>query len=348
MILDELRTRQADVMTLQEVDTENFHEYFAPNLAHFNYKGVFAPKGRARTMSDKEAKSVDGCATFWKADKFIMLDKFILNYSNDAISRPDMKGDHDVYNRVMPKDHIALFVFLENRLTGTRLIVVNTHLTWEPWYHDVKLVQAAILMDYLTKKSEEWARMPPTSEKTKKLFRYSQQDAVEGTNGTDGEDFEPPPSTTYESGTQIPILVCGDFNSTQESGVYELITQASIPNSHTDLGDLKYGDLTRKGVSHPFSLKSSYNPIGELPFTNWTPDFREVIDYVWYSTNSLQVTGVLGQVDPDYMSRVPGFPNYHFPSDHLLLMAEYGVKERKERKQVEAEFPPSRREGGRP
>ena len=344
MILEELSSRRADILTLQEVDSENYHEYFAPNLAHFNYKGVFAPKGRARTMSDKEAKNVDGCATFWKADKYIMLDKYILSYSSDAISRPDMKGESDVYNRVMPKDHIALFVFLENRFTGTRLIVANTHLTWEPWFHDVKLVQAAILMEYLTKKSEEWAQMPPTSDKTKRLYRFTRPDNAENANG---EDFEPVPSASYESGTQIPVLVCGDFNSTQDSGVYDLITQGSLSNSHSDLGGQKYGDLTRHGISHPFSLKSSYSPIGELPFTNWTPDFREVIDYVWYSTNSLQVTALLGQVDPDYMSRVPGFPNYHFPSDHLLLMAEYGVKERKERKQVEADFGPSRRDGGR-
>jgi len=101
-------------------------------------------------------------------------------------------------------------------------------------------------------------------------------------------------------------------------------------------------------MNHPFSLKSTYGAsIGELPFTNWVPDFREVIDYVWYSTPTLQITGVLGQVDMDYMSRVPGFPNYHFPSDHLLLMAEYSVKERKERKQVEADFGNSRRESGR-
>ena len=115
---------------------------------------------------------------------------------------------------------------------------------------------------------------------------------------------------------------------------------------NADLGTQKYGDFTRNGMNHPFSLKSAYSNIGEWPFTNYTPDFREVIDYVWYSTNALQVTALLGEIDPEYMRRVPGFPNWHFPSDHLALWAEFQVKGRKERKQVEADFGPSRRDRG--
>jgi CCR4-NOT transcription complex subunit 6 len=341
MILDELKERNADVLALQEVDIENYNEFFAPSLATQDYKGVFQAKGRARTMSEKEAKIVDGCATFYKSSKYLLLQKHVINYSHEAINRPDMKGEHDVYNRVMPRDHIALVLFLENRRTGTRLIVVNTHLTWEVWYSDVKIIQVAILMEHLAKKADEYSRWPATKDKDREMFRYANED------GVDGEDLPKPDvqSATYEIGTQIPILVCGDFNSTHDSGVYDLITQGSLSNSHQELGNQKYGDFTRNGMNHPFSLKSSYAQIGELPFTNWTPDFRQVIDYIWFSTNTLQVTGLLGQVDPQYMSRVPGFPNYHFPSDHLLLMAEYSVKERKERKQaVEADFGPSRRE----
>ena len=344
MILDELKERDPDIMTLQEVDIENYSEFFAPTLARHDYKGVYQAKGRARTMSEKEAKIVDGCATFYKSSKYMLLQKHVINYSHEAINRPDMKGEHDVYNRVMPRDHIALVTFLENRQTGSRLIVVNTHLTWEVWYTDVKVIQVAILMEQLNKKAEEYARWPPTKDKDKEIFRHANEDSVDGAEAVKAE---PVPSQSYESATQIPMLVCGDFNSTREGGVYDLITQGSLPNSHPDLGNQKYGDFTRNGMQHPFSMKSSYHGIGELPFTNWTPDFREVIDYVWYSTNSLQVSGLLGAVDAGYMSRVPGFPNYHFPSDHLLLMAEYAVKERKERKQVEVDFGPSSRRDGR-
>lgn len=136
----------------------------------------------------------------------------------------------------------------------------------------------------------------------------------------------------YATGTQIPLVVCGDLNAMTDSGVYDLLAHGSIPGSHSDLQGRTYGDFTRQGMSHPFKLRSAYGNIGELRFTNYTPNFTEVIDYIWYSTTTLQVTGLLGEVDKEYLLRVPGFPNYHFPSDHLALLAEFVVKGRKEKR----------------
>lgn len=334
IILDELKGRNADILTLQEVDIESYNEHFRPRLALLDYKGVFWPKSRSQTMGEKEAKTVDGCATFFKNTKFIQLDKKLVMYNRDAINRLDMKSAPDVYNRVMPKDHIAVVTFLENRQTGSRLVVVNTHLAWEGWNADVKVIQVALLMAQLSNLAEEYARWPACLDK--EVYKYAAEDSLDG---SDGVQLTPAPSIKYDDGLQIPMLVCGDFNSKKDSGVYELITKGSLSNSHEDLGVYNYGDFTKNGMQHPFSLKSAYGTIGELPFTNYTPDFREVIDYIWYSTGSLQVTGLLGEVDPEYMQRVPGFPNWHFPSDHLSLWVEFSVKGRKEpRKAVEADF----------
>ena len=44
------------------------------------------------------------------------------------------------------------------------------------------------------------------------------------------------------------------------------------------------------------------------------------------------VRELLGNVDEDYLRKVPGFLNHHFPSDHLALKAEFSVKPRKESK----------------
>ncbi|KAF2773808.1 glucose-repressible alcohol dehydrogenase-like protein transcriptional effector [Teratosphaeria nubilosa] len=334
VISDELRERNADIMALQEIDQESYNEYFRPNLAMEDYKGIFWPKTRAQTMADKEAKIVDGCAIFYKNSKYVLLDKHLIAYNRQALIRQDMKGEHDVYNRIMPKDNIAVVAFLENRATGSRVIAVNTHLVWEGWLADVKLVQVALLMEQLSQLAEKYAAWPPC--KDKELFQYANADSADGTMP---ERLEPAPSQQYDNGTQIPLVICGDFNSTQHSGVFDLITQGSVSNSHQDLGTQKYGDLTKNGISHPFSLRSAYTNIRDWPWTNYVAHFREVIDYIWYSTNSLQVTGLLGQVDPEYMRRVPGFPNWHFPSDHLALYVEFAIKGRKEkRKPVEADF----------
>lgn len=61
-----------------------------------------------------------------------------------------------------------------------------------------------------------------------------------------------------------------------------------------------------------------------------------MIDYIFYSAPTIAVEQLLGQVDPEYLERVPGFPNWHFPSDHLALLAKFIVKDRKEvRKAIE-------------
>ncbi|KAK0290676.1 Glucose-repressible alcohol dehydrogenase transcriptional effector [Friedmanniomyces endolithicus] len=334
VILDELTHRNADILTLQEIDIENYNEYFRPNLAAEDYKGIFFPKSRAQTMAEKESKMVDGCAIFYKNTKYILLDKQLVVFSREAINRPDMKGEHDVYNRVMPRDHIAVVALLESRVTGSRLIVVNTHLAWEGHFADVKVVQVAILLEQIAKLAETYSNWPPC--KDKELFKYANEDRADGLPET---PIVPAPSMKYDNALQIPLLICGDFNSLADSGVHELITSGSLAPKHKDLGTQTYGDFTRHGMSHPFALKSAYASGGHWPFTNYTPDFHEVIDYAWYSTNSLQVTGLLGEVDPEYMRRVPGFPNWHFPSDHLALYVEFQVKSRKEaRKAVEADF----------
>lgn len=289
-------------------------------------------------MAEKEAKSVDGCATFFKSSKYVLLDKQIIDFASIAINRPDMKGEHDIYNRVMPRDHIAVVTFFENRLTGSRCIVVNAHIFWDPAFRDVKLVQVAILMEQLSNLADRYAKFPACTDKI--AYRLSEQDEVSSSVSPEEAPAEPGPSLEYSSGSHIPLVICGDFNSTAGSGVYDLLAHGSLPSTHSDLANRGYGNFTRDGMTHPFSLKSSYANVGELSFTNNTPGYKGVLDYIWYSTNSLQVTGLLGEVDKEYLQRVPGFPHYHFPSDHIAILAEFLVKTKKERKVVDADFGP--------
>ena len=330
IILNELKDHDADVVCLQEVDRESFDEYFRRELAVNDYRGMFWPKTRAKTMAEKDAKLVDGCAIFYKGSKYICLDKILVDFANTAINRPDMKGEHDTFNRVMPRDHVAVVTFLENRMTGSRMIVGNAHIFWDPAFEDVKVVQVAILLEQISKQAEKWAKYPPCTDKV--AFRHSELEAQGEPDSADEPALEPRPSVEYSSGPQIPLIICGDFNAAAGSGVYDLITRGSLPGNHPDLGNRGYGSLTREGMTHPFKLKSAYSTTAELSFTNYTPNFIGVIDYIWYSTNALQVRQLLGSVDEEYLRKVPGFPNHHFPSDHLALKAEFSVKQRRETK----------------
>lgn len=217
-----------------------------------------------------------------------MLMKQELEFNTLAIQRDDFKKTADIFNRVMPKDNVAIVCFLENKLTGARLIVANVHLTWDPQYRDVKLVQVAILLEQLDKLARDWKDIHKSS--------------VEG-------------APVYNDHTQIPLLICGDFNSVADSGVYELLSKGSVSGNHDDLTGRTYGNFQQDGISHPFTLKSAYANVGELKFTNYVPDFTGTIDYIWYSQNSLTPTALLGDVEEKYLATVPGFPNVHFPSE---------------------------------
>lgn len=341
LLLNEIRGHDADIVCLQEIDQGSYHGFFREQLAYNDYKGVYWPKGRAQGMHEEEAKSVDGCATFFKNSKFILLEKSMIHFGQTAVRRPDAKGQDDIYNRLWQKDNIAVVVFLENRLTGERLIVVNVHLHWDPAYKDVKLIQAAIMMEEVTKLADKYADIPPLTDKT--AFRFSEpEDGSENQNN--GTTVEPAPSVEYSTGSQIPLIICGDFNSYPGSTVYDLLARGELIEQHPDLEERLYGNLSRHGMTHPFSLKSAYASVGELNFTNYTPDFTDVIDYIWYSSTSLQLTGLLGEVDKNYLRKVPGFPNYHFPSDHLALVSEFSVKN-KRGKVVEVDFGPQKDKG---
>jgi CCR4-NOT transcription complex subunit 6 len=330
-IIQELRDRDADIVCLQETAMDAFEGFFAPELAKDAYKGVFYPKTRVNHLPAKDQRAVDGCSIFYKSDKYILLDKQMIDFRQTAINRPDMKSADDVFNRVMPKDTIAVLCFFESRFTGNRFIVVNAHLCWESFLADVKAVQTGILMEIVTKQSERYTRRAPVPLNEKRLIKFPANDDAPPEPVPD-----PVPSQEYRNNTDIPLFVCGDYNSMADSSVYELLDKGRIPPDHPDLIGHSYGNFTRDGIEHPFNLRNSYSALfgtpDELTFTNYTPTFSGVIDYIWYSTNAVDAIELLGPPDYQYLKRVPGFPNYHFPADHIQIMADFAFKPRKDKK----------------
>ena len=327
--MTELRELDADIVCLQELDRWSYDEFFRSELSYNGYKSQYAQKTRADTMGD-HAKYVDGCGTFWKEKKYICLDQQNFVFGRKAVARPGAKASADMLNRVWARDDIATVTFLENRMTGSRVIVANLHVLWDPAYKDVKLIQVAVLMEELTKLAEKYTKVPPCT--NKQMFRFS--DAEE----SDGPLPTPGPSQSYDDGSLIPVVICGDFNSTSDSAVYDLLADGGMVSKHSDFDDRNYGSYSADGIKHPFTLKSAYD--GEMRFTNYTPDFVDVIDYIWYSSNTLRVQKLLGGVDESYISTIPGFPDEHHPSDHLALKAEFAVTSKKKGTVVDVDFGP--------
>lgn len=306
LITQEILSIDSDIICLQEVDQSAFDEWSAV-LKDKNFAGLYWPKSRARTLQSEERKKVDGCAIYYDTTKFRLIERCPVEYNALSLRKDDFKRTDDIYNRVMNKDNVALITVLE-RISGpddeeplegpTLFIVTTTHLLWNPTFSDVKIVQVALLLEELDRVAAKYASNAKYPEIT--------------------------------DGKKIPMIIAGDFNSTPDSGVYQLFSQGRCPPNHPELNQRVYGKYTEDGMSHRFALRSAFADIGELPFTNYTPNFVQPIDQMWYTTPTMEVTSILGGIDKSYTDHFVGFPNAHHPSDHIPIAATFSFKKPKE------------------
>jgi len=180
------------------------------------------------------------------------------------------------------------------------LLVCTAHIHWDPEFCDVKLIQTMMLMHELRSIVEDSAHS----------FRPGAQKA---------------------DANSVPLILCGDLNSLPDSGVVDFLSSGRISADHQDFKELGYKDCLRKLSSsdkpneytHPFKVSKAYGD-EIMPFTNYTFDFKGVIDYVFYSKNHMSVLGLLGPLDPEWLreNKVAGCPHQHIPSDHFPLLVE--------------------------
>ncbi|KAH6560185.1 hypothetical protein BASA60_000384 [Batrachochytrium salamandrivorans] len=107
----------------------------------------------------------------------------------------------------------------------------------------------------------------------------------------------------------------------------EFLSRGHAAADHDDIKGFDYEPFSAGGLSHKLSFKSAYSHRDIMDFTNFTPTFCGVIDYIWYTTNTLAVSGLLSHVDRDYVAKTVGFPNAHHPSDHIPLVVSLRTKQ---------------------
>ncbi|PAA52628.1 hypothetical protein BOX15_Mlig018267g2 [Macrostomum lignano] len=309
-IMDELRAYQADILCLQEVETEQFGVFFRPELAKAGYEGIFSPKSRARTMTANESKYVDGVAIFWKRDRFTLVKEDLIEFSQMAVEKyeKDCKANHQMINRVMVRDNVAIMAIFEvlEESTGQRrqLVVSTAHIHWDPEYSDVKLIQSIMLLSALWKKIENHLR-------------------------------EQNPQADKVDVASMPTIICGDFNSLPDSGVFEYLSRGRVNKSHLDFKELGYAKIldkltprrsqlapTEEHLEHDFNLLPCY--FGSNNCTNFTYGFRGVIDYIFFTADHFNNIGYLDMIPESWFAQngILGCPHPHISSDHFSLLAE--------------------------
>ncbi|XP_012684080.2 CCR4-NOT transcription complex subunit 6-like isoform X1 [Clupea harengus] len=312
-IMEDITNCDADIISLQEVETEQYYTLFLETLKERGYDGYFCPKSRAKLVSEQERKHVDGCAVFFKTEKFSPVQKHTVEFNQVAMANSE--GSEVMLNRVMTKDNIGVAVLLEVKKElfsdGMKssqekqlLLVANAHMHWDPEFSDVKLIQTMMFLSELKSIAE----------------RASSSMASD--------------SPTSEPGV-IPIVLCADLNSLPDSGVVEYLSSGGVADNHKDFKELRYSECLTNfncngktgksdgSITHSFQLKSAYES-NLMPFTNYTYDFKGVIDYIFFTKTHMSVLGLLGPLETQWMmdNCITGCPHPHIPSDHFSLLAQ--------------------------
>lgn len=255
----------------------------------------------------------------------------------NQLAMANAAGSDDMLNRVMTKDNIGLAALLQtkeaafdggltdrppsnsgtgrNATAGQPLLVCTAHMHWDPEFCDVKVIQTMMLVH--------------------ELKRIARQAAAAY------DDFcQAHGSPNMDPAANVPLVLCGDLNSLPNSAVVEFLSRGSIAIDHCDFKELAYKDCLRKlssspelesHYSHPFRFAKAY-PDDLMPYTNYTFDFKGVIDYIFYSRSLLNTLGLLGPLDPEWLkeNKIVGCPHPHVPSDHFPLLVEFEMVQSRE------------------
>ncbi|XWS23884.1 hypothetical protein CRYUN_Cryun28dG0053800 [Craigia yunnanensis] len=163
-LLQEIIEYDADILCLQEVQSDHFESFFKPELIKRGYSVTYKKKRTeeytALTVIMSYLYASDGCATFYRHDLFKEIMKYELEFDQRAqLAVEDLKPElkHEGSIRLM-KDNVALVVILEAIRNGStnddvhsRICVANTHIHASPELPDVKLYQVADLVHGLEK-----------------------------------------------------------------------------------------------------------------------------------------------------------------------------------------------------
>merc|ERR1712127_1138839 len=81
-------------------------------------------------------------------------------------------------------------------------------------------------------------------------------------------------------------------------------------------------------MTHTFQLGSVYNTVmGDEPqFTNYTVNFKGVLDYMWYSAQNLRPLSAAPIPDEDTLTRHgEALPSTQFSSDHVMMISDIRI-----------------------
>lgn len=303
-ILREIVEVGPDVVCLQEVQADHYENHLYSAMSDAGFEGVYKQKTR---QSMGLAGKVDGCALFWRRNKFHLVESYSIEFNelaqrqaSQVLGMNPRSEEGAAYLNRLSKDNVAQLVVLElaqpslasrsNREPINQVCIANTHLYSNKDFPDVKLWQTWQLLQEL-------------------------------------ETF------VLSRGTNLPLMICGDFNSTPDTAVYDLLSRQAVHPGHPDV-NMNNGDEVPNilpdtlSITHSFQLGSAYNTVmGEEPKqTNFTTNFKGVLDYMWYSGQNLRPLSAAPIPDEEVLTRHgEALPSTQYSSDHIMLISDMQI-----------------------
>jgi CCR4-NOT transcription complex subunit 6 len=283
-ILREILLRDCEIVSLQEVQQNHYDDFFLPALNRAGYDGMF--KAKTRQSYAPKANAIDGCAIFYKRSRFAMREQHVVSY--DELARRFHGNSNRTLRRLL-KGNVGIIAVLED------LQINNPHMRRNMRPRRLCICNTHIYWDPEFADVKLW--------QTWMLCRELEQFALN---------------------RNLPVLLCGDFNSTKDSSVYEMLVNRTVHPSHPDLKNDPCALLPPPSqLVHHVPLESAYAAIGEPRYTNYTGHFVGVLDYILYSSNMLACLSVLDVDDEEVVKAHSALPNPQFPSDHVSICAAF-------------------------
>jgi CCR4-NOT transcription complex subunit 6 len=299
-IMREIVSVSPDVICLQEIQADHYENHVYAAMNEVGFEGVYKQKTR---QSMGLAGKVDGCALFWRRSKFHLVESYSIEFNEVAQRQatqvlglnPRSDEGMQFLNR-LSKDNVAQLVVLEFIQSSARsreisqVCIANTHLYSNKDFPDVKLWQSWQLLQEL-------------------------------------ESF------IMTRGSHLPLIICGDFNSTPDTAVYDLLSRQQVHPGHPDVNISTNDDVPNvlpdaMSITHSFNLGSAYQAVlGDEPWvTNYTQNFKGVLDYIWYSAQNLRPLTVAPIPDEAQLTRYgEALPSTEYSSDHIMLLSDMQI-----------------------
>jgi len=332
LIMKEIKHRDADIICLQEMQIDHFDNFLLPELTKLGYDGII--KSKTRESMGRKGK-IDGCAILFKRNKIRLVEQHALEYNAVAVNMAQNGGFHhsdlsqaensrrtDRILKRLCRDNVAQIAIFETIPEG-----------FDPQTPEGEAIRQTGPQTFCATTTHIFWD-PEYSD-----VKFWQVSAL----------LQELNHIIAQSGSDLPLILCGDLNSTPDSSVVQYLSNDTVDMNHPDMSNDPLSiipDLL--SMNHGLELGSVYEMVcGREPLTtNYTAHFSGCLDYVYITANNVTPLSVLQLPDIKTL-RGPEdsfLPNEVFPSDHVSLCFEVNLNPAdriRSRPQTPKQHPPS-------